>query len=88
MSSPVHQEDGKWYFWDETEADRCGPYESEEEANQHFTRYCNEVLGVGGRADPVPDDDRLPWYWPFIVVVVFAAGFGALAVIAWLTQQS
>ena len=34
-----------WYFWDETQAYRYGPYESEEEANKQLDRYCKEVLG-------------------------------------------
>ena len=34
-----------WYFWDETGADRHGPYESEEEAEKQLDRYCKEVLG-------------------------------------------
>jgi len=31
-SDPVHQDaaDGKWYFWDETWADRCGPFDTKE----------------------------------------------------------
>jgi hypothetical protein len=36
---PVHEENGKWYFWDETEADRLGPYDSEEEARKRLSDY-------------------------------------------------
>lgn len=34
-----------WYFWNETGADRYGPYETEEEAKKQLDRYCKEVLG-------------------------------------------
>ena len=37
---PVHKEDGKWYFFDETWSDRFGPYLSEEEANKKLKEYC------------------------------------------------
>lgn len=38
---PVHfePEDGQWYFWDETWANRCGPYPTEEVAQQRATDY-------------------------------------------------
>lgn len=35
-----------WYFWTETWADRCGPYETEAEAREQLKRYVLEVLGV------------------------------------------
>lgn len=57
---PIHEEKGKWYFWDETGADRQGPFETEEEAragmklkppkSQRDWRDCN---GPGSR--PIPD---------------------------------
>lgn len=42
---PVNQaaEDGKWYFWIETWADRYGPYDSEVEARVKLKEYCKEV---------------------------------------------
>ena len=36
----VHQENGKWYFWDESDADREGPYNTEAEAREAFRKYC------------------------------------------------
>ena len=44
--SAVHEENGKWYFWDETWADRYGPYDSEEEAKEKFDTYVLEFLGT------------------------------------------
>jgi len=46
-ADPVHLEpaDQKWYFWDETWADRLGPYDTEVEARAKLVQYCKEVLG-------------------------------------------
>lgn len=44
-NDPIHEEDGKWYFWDETWADRYGPYDTEEIARETLKRYCIEYLG-------------------------------------------
>lgn len=38
-------EEPGWYFWDETWADRIGPYITEEEARKELRRYCIEFLG-------------------------------------------
>jgi hypothetical protein len=45
---PVHvHKDGfgqvGWYFWDETWADRIGPYETEEEAREKLAKYCIQL---------------------------------------------
>lgn len=44
---PVHQDesDGQWYFWDETWANRYGPYDSRRKAEQRIDDYCRDVLG-------------------------------------------
>ena len=39
--NPVHEKDGKWYFWDETWSDRIGPYDSEQEANKKIRDYAH-----------------------------------------------
>ena len=44
--NPVHEENGGWYFWDETQADRYGPYETSIEARAMYDKYCSDVLGV------------------------------------------
>ena len=36
---PVHMEDGKWYFWDETWAARHGPYPDETTARVRLAAY-------------------------------------------------
>lgn len=36
---PVHEENGQWFFWDEIQVDRLGPYESEAEARRQIKRY-------------------------------------------------
>jgi len=43
--NPVHEHNGKWFFWDETWTECHGPFESEEEANTACERYAREVLG-------------------------------------------
>jgi len=50
--NPVHQNetDGKWYFWDETWADRLGPYETKEAAEEACENYA--IFLDGGGCDP------------------------------------
>ena len=45
---PIHKENEKWYFWDESQADRHGPYDTEEIARIKLHEYCELVLGDGG----------------------------------------
>ena len=41
----VHQdEDGKWYFWNDTWSERHGPYNSEEETLEKLDKYCVQYL--------------------------------------------
>ena len=48
---PIHEdEDGNWHFWDETWANRFGPYSSEEKARKALKAYSNE-LNHGGKED-------------------------------------
>lgn len=43
----IHQDDdGKWYFWDETQANREGPFDTEQEADEAFKRYAADILGL------------------------------------------
>lgn len=44
MSDPIHEENGKWYFWNEVWADRYGPYDSKQKAIEQLKKYCKEVL--------------------------------------------
>lgn len=41
--NPVHESQGKWWFWDETWANEIGPYNTEEEANQALTHYAQSL---------------------------------------------
>lgn len=43
---PIHQEGENWYFWDETQADRYGPFPTRQIAEEMLTRYSTEVLGA------------------------------------------
>ena len=45
---PVHQEEGKWYFWEETWADKQGPYETEAEARSACEAYARTLAGEAG----------------------------------------
>lgn len=42
---PIHAEDGKWYFWDETWASKVGPFETEEEVKKALAEYVERILG-------------------------------------------
>jgi hypothetical protein len=51
-ADPVHQEEGKWFFYDESWVDRYGPYDTEEEARGMLSRYISEVLeGIPSPSD-------------------------------------
>ena len=41
---PVHQENGKWYFWNETWSDRSGPFETEAKAREGLSGYCRWLM--------------------------------------------
>ncbi len=45
-TNPVHEENGKWYFWIESWHDRFGPYDTKEECEKQFDHYCKNVLGT------------------------------------------
>lgn len=42
--SVIKEYEGKWWFWDETWADRYGPYLTQTEAKAALLVYCREVL--------------------------------------------
>lgn len=42
-SYPVRQEEGKWWFYDETWSNRYGPYETEVEARAGLTKYAETL---------------------------------------------
>jgi NTP pyrophosphatase (non-canonical NTP hydrolase) len=44
-TDPVHQEGDAWYFWDETWADRNGPFPNEATARAELKRYCEYLNG-------------------------------------------
>jgi len=43
-TNPVHEENGKWYFWIETWHDREGPFSSEAQANMALNIHCEYNL--------------------------------------------
>lgn len=43
--NPIHFDNGKWWFWDETWSDRLGPFDTEEQTKEALRQYCEEVLG-------------------------------------------
>lgn len=45
MPEPIHTENNLWYFWDETWADRHGPFRTEDEARTHLELYTACELG-------------------------------------------
>jgi hypothetical protein len=40
---PIHEKDGKWYFWTETWADEYGPYDTREIAEKELARYVESI---------------------------------------------
>jgi len=45
--NPIHQnEDGKWYFWNETWAFEEGPFETKLKAENALNEYCREYLNL------------------------------------------
>lgn len=42
----IWEEEGQWFFVDETWTDKVGPYGSEEEARDALNAYCRDVLGL------------------------------------------
>lgn len=44
-NDPLHMHEGKWWFWDETWAERRGPYLTRTGAKHALEIYCREVLG-------------------------------------------
>lgn len=45
VHDPVHSEEGKWYFWDETWASRFGPYPDEPKAREMLNKYVEQLHG-------------------------------------------
>ena len=45
MPDPIHEENGLWYFWDETWSDRNGPYPTRRHAEADLIGYCLNYLG-------------------------------------------
>jgi hypothetical protein len=46
---PVHEENGKWYFWEETWADRQGPFDTELQARNACEQYAQALVGDATR---------------------------------------
>ena len=42
---PVHEDSEGWWFWDETWADRLGPFDTEEEARVALDKYAHSLEG-------------------------------------------
>lgn len=42
---PVHFDNGKWWFWDETWTDRLGPWDTEKIARGMLDTYIRTELG-------------------------------------------
>lgn len=40
---PIHEEDGRWYFWDETWSSRIGPFLSRPGAAAYLRMYARSL---------------------------------------------
>lgn len=38
-TNPIYEQDGLWYFWDETWTDSYGPFDTEEQAKEAIRTY-------------------------------------------------
>jgi NTP pyrophosphatase (non-canonical NTP hydrolase) len=54
-TDPVHQEGDAWYFWDETWADRNGPFPDEATARAELKRYCEYLNSGPAERPPEPE---------------------------------
>lgn len=52
--SPVHEHEGQWYFWDETWADRLGPFDTREDASDALADYCEQLNLEGDENNVTP----------------------------------
>lgn len=44
IQTPVHKDTDGWYFWDESWAERQGPFDTRSLAQTALETYCREVL--------------------------------------------
>lgn len=58
-SDPVHEHEGKFYFWDETWSNRMGPYDSRRQADTMLAQYCDWLHGED-HGDPVKSRSNVP----------------------------
>lgn len=43
QDTPIHKNTDGWWFWDETWADRHGPFSTSIIANEELRKYCKEL---------------------------------------------
>ena len=56
VSDPVFEYEDLWYFWDETETVKYGPYKTEEGARKELARY-GHYLNTGEYPPATPCND-------------------------------
>jgi hypothetical protein len=44
MSNPIHKHDNYWWFWNEIQTERIGPFPTEHVAEREMTRYALAYL--------------------------------------------
>lgn len=54
----VHEEDGWWFFYDETWSDRWGPFPSKDNARTACGFYCRKFLGIDEAAGETQPTDE------------------------------
>ncbi len=70
----VFQQDGGWWFLDETRSVQHGPYSSKQEAITMFHRYCN-YLDKQGWDNKQASLKKLDIDWEFVTLVMVLALF-------------
>ena len=59
-ANPIHECDGLWYFWDETETEELGPWECEVDAEIALSIYCQKLNGNIQRRNSMKEDYIIP----------------------------
>jgi len=64
----LNPDDNMWYWYDETWAEKYGPYATKYEAQMAVNKYAEEVLGYGGG-----DDEHLDFFFGVFVALGLSA---------------
>ena len=79
MNNPIHQYNGKWWFWDELFLYRFGPYDNRDDAAKMWFTYCKYLDKQGW--DMKQTAKQIDWDF-IAVVILLGAIFLALILVS------